>query len=68
MSKTLNIPITVQGSGGIPFTPTRPRRHSVQLQVFENVTMSSESHNGSDGTELELEITKMSKFRGPGVV
>jgi hypothetical protein len=67
MSKTLNIPITMQGSGGVPFTPTRPRRHSVQLREHMSMT-SSESHNVSDSTELELEIIKMSKFRGPGVV
>lgn len=53
------------------FTPTRPPRPlSLQLRVVDHVTMSSESHNVSDGTVTgsESEVTKMSKFGGPGVV
>ena len=63
----------MQGSGGdsFMFTPTRPPRPlSLQLRVVDHVTMSSESHNVSDGTVTgsESEVTKMSKFGGPGVV
>ena len=72
MSKSLNIPITMQGTGGVPFTPTtRPR--SMQLRAVERMTIPSQSvysHDVSDGTEVdsELEVIKMSEFREPGVV
>lgn len=72
MSKSLNIPITVQGTGGVPFTPTT-RPHSTQLRAVEHISISSQSvysYDVSDGTELdsELEVVKMSEFRGSSVV
>lgn len=68
--KSLNIPITMQGTGGAPFTPTT-RPHSMQLRGLEHITIPSPSiysHDVSDVTEAESEIIKMSDFRGPGFV